>query len=132
MQTAQAMNTVKMISVRVYGILINDKKQVLVSDAVEFAVGFVRDGTVEHRHFHEVLFRIFHRFGDCFGYLARFAQALTYAAFTVAYHYYSGEAERTTTFGYFGYAVERNEFFFETRIFGSAGIISFSFLPCHF
>lgn len=32
MQTAQSMNTVKMISVRVYGILINDQKQVLVSD----------------------------------------------------------------------------------------------------
>lgn len=31
-QTVQAANTVKMISVRVYGILINDQKQVLVSD----------------------------------------------------------------------------------------------------
>ena len=65
----------------------------------------VRNGRSQQRNADQVLFGIFNGLDDGFGHLFRFAQAVSYHAFAVAYHHDRRKTECATTLGHFGNAV---------------------------
>ena len=58
-------------------------------------------------------------FGNGISYFIGFAEAETYGAFAITYHYDSGEAEAATTFHNFRHAVDSYDFLFQVRITGT-------------
>lgn len=67
---------------------------------------FVRNGAFVNRNFDQVLLGIVNSFGDGFGNLIGFTQAITHHTVFVSYYHDGRKTEVTTTFGYFGHAVD--------------------------